>query len=54
MLWHNFILQWFKGWKIIGRGKFKKSNDLIYSEAKKYNCNIFIPEDCNVSTDAQS
>ena len=20
-------------------------------EAKKYNCNIFIPEDCNVSTD---
>ena len=32
----------------------RKVIDLIYSEAKKYNCNIFIPEDCNVSTNAQS
>ncbi len=26
----------------------------IYAEAKKYNCNIIIPEDCNVSNDFQS
>ena len=51
---NNFLsFNGFKGWKIISRKNSNKIIDLIYSEAKKYNCNIFIPEDCNVSTDAQ-
>ena len=49
---NNFLT--FKGFKVgkslIEKNSKKIIND-IYDEAKKYNCNIFIPEDCNVSTD---
>ena len=48
---NNFLT--FKGFKV-GKSLIEKNSkkiiDDIYSEAKKYNCNIFIPEDCNVST----
>ena len=37
--------------KTINRKNSEKIIKDIYAEAKKYNCNIFIPEDCNVSTD---
>ena len=49
---NNFLT--FKGFKV-GKSLIekdaKKIIETIYVEAKKYNCNIFIPEDCNVSTD---
>ena len=49
---NNFLT--FKGFKVgkslIEENSGKIIND-IYAEAKKYNCNVFIPEDCNVSTD---
>ena len=49
---NNFLT--FKGFKV-GKSLIekdaKKIIETIYAEAKKYNCNIFIPEDCNVSTD---
>jgi phosphoglycerate kinase len=49
---NNFLT--FKGFKV-GKSLIEKDSkkiiDNIYAEAKKYNCNIFIPEDCNVSTD---
>ena len=48
---NNFLT--FKGFKV-GKSLIEKDSkkiiDNIYAEAKKYNCNIFIPEDCNVST----
>ncbi len=48
---NNFLT--FKGFKI-GKSLVEKNSkkiiDNIYSEAKKHNCNIVIPEDCNVST----
>jgi len=49
---NNFLT--FKGFKV-GKSLIEKNSEKIinniYAEAKKYNCNIFIPEDCNVSTD---
>ena len=49
---NNFLI--FKGFKV-GKSLIekdaKKIIEAIYVEAKKYNCNIFIPQDCNVSTD---
>jgi phosphoglycerate kinase len=48
---NNFLT--FKGFKV-GKSLVEKNSrkiiDDIYAEAKKHNCNIFIPEDCNVST----
>jgi len=48
---NNFLT--FKGFKI-GKSLIEKDSKKIihniYTEAKKYNCNIVIPEDCNVST----
>ena len=48
---NNFLT--FKGFKV-GKSLVEKNSkkiiDGIYAEAKKHNCNIFIPEDCNVST----
>jgi len=48
---NNFLT--FKGFKV-GKSLVEKNSrkiiDDIYAEAKKNNCNIFIPEDCNVST----
>ena len=48
---NNFLT--FKGFKV-GKSLIEKDSkkiiDNIYAEAKKYNCNIVIPEDCNVST----
>ena len=48
---NNFLT--FKGFKV-GKSLIEKDSkkiiDNIYTEAKKYNCNIVIPEDCNVST----
>ena len=48
---NNFLT--FKGFKV-GKSLIEKDSkkiiDNIYAEAKKYNCNIIIPEDCNVST----
>ena len=48
---NNFLT--FKGFEV-GKSLIEKNSrkiiDSIYLEAKKYNCNIFIPEDCNVST----
>ena len=48
---NNFLT--FKGFKV-GKSLIEKNSrkiiDHIYTEAKKHNCNIFIPEDCNVST----
>ena len=49
---NNFLT--FKGFKI-GKSLIEKNSEKIinniYAEAKKHNCNIFIPEDCDVSTD---
>jgi len=49
---NNFLT--FKGLKV-GKSLIEKDSEKIindiYTKAKKYNCNIFIPEDCNVSTD---
>jgi len=49
---NNFLT--FKGFKV-GKSLIEKNSEKIindiYAEAKKYNCNIFIPEDYNVSTD---
>ncbi len=49
---NNFLT--FKGFGV-GKSLVEKNSkeiiDGIYSEAKRYNCNIFIPEDCCVSTD---
>tara|TARA_B100001146_G_scaffold207925_1_gene203669 strand:+ start:1368 stop:2558 length:1191 start_codon:yes stop_codon:yes gene_type:complete len=48
---NNFLT--FKGFKV-GKSLVEKNSrkiiDDIYAEAKKHNCNIFIPEDYNVST----
>ncbi len=48
---NNFLT--FKGFEV-GKSLIEKNSkkiiEDIYIEAKKYNCNIFIPEDCNVST----
>ncbi len=48
---NNFLT--FKGFKV-GKSLVEKNSrkiiEDIYAEAKKHNCNIFIPEDCNVST----
>ncbi len=48
---NNFLA--FKGFKV-GKSILEKDTEniinIIYSQAKKYNCNIIIPEDCNVST----
>ena len=48
---NNFLK--FKGFKV-GKSLIEKNSEkivsTIYTDAKKYNCNIFIPEDCNVST----
>jgi len=48
---NNFLT--FKGFKV-GKSLVEKNSrkiiDDIYAKAKKHNCNIFIPEDCNVST----
>jgi len=48
---NNFLT--FKGFKV-GKSLIEKDSKKIihniYTEAKKYNCNIVIPEDCNVST----
>ena len=48
---NNFLT--FKGFKVGESLIEKDSNEIInniYTEAKKYDCNIIIPEDCNVST----
>ena len=48
---NNFLT--FKGFKVGESLIEKDSNEVInniYTEAKKYDCNIIIPEDCNVST----
>ncbi len=49
---NNFLT--FKGFKV-GKSLIENNSEIIieniYTEAKKNNCNIFIPEDCNVSTD---
>jgi len=48
---NNFLT--FKGFKV-GKSLIEKNSkkiiENIYAEAKKYNCNIVIPEDCSVST----
>ena len=48
---NNFLT--FKGFKV-GKSLIEKDSkkiiNNIYTEAKKYDCNIIIPEDCNVST----
>ena len=48
---NNFLI--FKGFKV-GKSLIEKDSkkiiEEIYAEAKKYSCNIIIPEDCNVST----
>ena len=49
---NNFL--YFNGLKVgksLIEENSKKIIEKIYSEAKEYNCNILIPEDCNVSTD---
>jgi phosphoglycerate kinase len=52
---NNFLtFKSFKVGKSLVEKDSKKIIDTIYVEAKKYNCNIFIPEDCNVSTDFES
>ncbi len=52
---NNFLT--FKGFKI-GKSLIEKDSKEtiknIYTEAKKYNCNIFIPEDCSVSTNFEN
>ena len=49
---NNFLT--FKGFRV-GKSLVEKNSkeiiNNIYAEAKKHNCNIFIPEDCNVSND---
>ena len=49
---NNFLA--FKGFKV-GKSLTEKNSEKIiekiYVEAKKYNCKIFIPDDCRVSTD---
>ncbi len=49
---NNFLI--FKGFTV-GKSLIEKDTraiiDKIYAEAKKYNCNILIPEDCCVSDD---
>tara|TARA_A100001015_G_scaffold225774_1_gene254923 strand:- start:234 stop:1424 length:1191 start_codon:yes stop_codon:yes gene_type:complete len=49
---NNFLT--FKGF-IVGKSLVEKNSkeiiDKIYVEAKKYNCNIFIPNDCSVSSE---
>tara|TARA_Y200000002_G_scaffold380412_1_gene391825 strand:- start:956 stop:2146 length:1191 start_codon:yes stop_codon:yes gene_type:complete len=43
----------FKGFNIgksLVENNSEKIIDSIYADAKKHNCNVFIPEDCNVST----
>jgi len=49
---NNFLT--FNGF-IVGKSLLEKDTkeiiSSIYVEAEKYNCNIFIPEDCSVSTD---
>ena len=49
---NNFLA--FKGFQV-GRSLVEKNSkqvvDAIYSEAKKYSCSIFIPEDSKVSVD---
>ena len=48
---NNFLTsKGFKVGKSLVEKNSKKIIDGIYAEAKKHNCNIFIPEDCNVST----
>ena len=48
---NNFLT--FKGFQV-GKSLVEKNSrkiiDNIYTEAKKLNCNIVVPEDCNVST----
>jgi phosphoglycerate kinase len=52
---NNFLT--FKGFKV-GKSLIEKGTDklinLVYIEAKKHNCNIFIPKDCNVSVNFES
>ena len=52
---NNFLT--FKGFKV-GNSLVEKNSEKIinniYAEAKKNDCNIFIPEDCNVSTSFES
>ncbi len=51
-LWQIIFLT-FKGYKIgksLVEENSRKIVENIYAEAKKYNCNIIIPEDSNVST----
>ncbi len=48
---NNFLT--FKGFKVgksLVEENSRKIIENIYAEAKKYNCNVVIPEDCNVST----
>jgi phosphoglycerate kinase len=51
---NNFLA--FKGFKI-GKSLMEENSDniisQIYNEAQKNNCNIIIPEDCNVSTNIE-
>ncbi len=52
---NNFLI--FKGF-VVGKSLIEKGTketiSKIYVEAKKYNCNILIPEDCSVSNDFKS
>ncbi len=52
---NNFLI--FKGF-VVGKSLIEKETketiSKIYVEAKKYNCNILIPEDCRVSNDFKS
>ena len=48
---NNFLTcKGFKVGKSLVEKNSKNTIEDIFKEAKKYNCNIFIPEDCNVST----
>ncbi len=52
---NNFLT--FKGFRVgksLVENNSKKIIEKIYTEARKYNCNIVIPEDCNVSTSFES
>ncbi len=52
---NNFLT--YKGFKVgksLVEKDTKKIIENIFSKAKKYNCNIIIPEDCNVSTSFES
>ena len=47
---NNFLtLKGFKVGKSLVEKNSKEVIENIYAEAKRYNCNIYIPEDCNVS-----